>query len=166
MMGDQFQLWKPTGSSKETIMTETDPQKYSQPYIAPPFLMRYVPRFGWREVSPLFPGSMLTHIKVNPENSAGPSFIGFRSYAEVFMSHSVHTQIWKLHLIDWDRLVLGMPRSNGQCSRWTRRRAVNRRTSHCQQVHLKAVRFTEHPNNYPRTAEQDSSCHTASQLQG
>lgn len=65
--------------------------------------------------------SIIIFSKVNPEVSLA---LVFTLSAEVIMSHSVHTQIWKLHLVDWDRLVLGVPRSNGQCSRWAGRRAV------------------------------------------
>lgn len=61
-----------------------------------------------------------------------------QSCAEVSLGHSVHTQIWELHLIDWDRLVLGMPGSDGQGSRWTGRRAVTEEEV-CQEVYLKAA---------------------------
>ena len=68
--------------------------------------------------------SIIIFSKVNPETSAWPEFLGF--LLRSFMSHSVHTQIWKLHLVDWDRLVLGVPRSNSQRSRWTGRRTVRK----------------------------------------
>lgn len=124
-MGDQY---RSHFESQQELQKKWPWQRssFKEPYTSRPlhrFWRAARQAFGWREVSLLFSRMMLIRIKQTLKIQCGLNFSALGPTLRSSWATSVHTQIRKLHLIDWDRLVLGMPRSNGQCSWWTRRRA-------------------------------------------